>query len=280
MSSESHLGKLVGRGRTADIYAWDGDRVVKLFHDWVSASGVEREALAGRLVHAAGLPAPRLDEVVSIEGRRGIVYERLQGPSMLALIKRRWWSVRRFARQMARLHAALHAVHLSDLPSQREYLRWKIEHADLLPDRSRAAALAALERLPDDDAVCHGDFHPDNILITARGPVIIDWHDTVRGHPLGDVARTLLLMSMGDPPGTSAPLRWIFGRFRSALCNAYLRQYGALTGATYAEIDAWMLPLAAGRLSEKIPEEVDSLMARVKALEPSERATRESHPKI
>jgi aminoglycoside phosphotransferase (APT) family kinase protein len=266
MSDEKHLGRLVGRGRTADIYAWDGDRVVKLFHDWVSVSGVEHEAQAGRLVHAAGLPAPRLDEVVSVEGRRGIVYERLQGPSMLTLIERQLWSVRRFARQMAGLHAAMHAVRLGDLPSQREYLRRKIEHADLLPDRARAAALAALERLPDDDAVCHGDFHPDNILITARGPVIIDWHDTMRGHPLGDVARTLLLLSVGEPPGVFAPLRWIVGRFRSTLSDAYLRQYGTLTGVARAEIDAWMLPVTAGRLSERIPGEVDSLLARVEAL--------------
>lgn len=46
------------------------------------------------------------------------------------------------------------------------------------------------------------DFHPDNVLLAARGPVIIDWPDATRGQPLADVARTSLLLRLGGlPPG-------------------------------------------------------------------------------
>ncbi len=39
----------------------------------------------------------------------------------------------------------------------------------------------------------HGDFHPNNILYTASGPVVIDWSFASSGDPLLDVARTLAL---------------------------------------------------------------------------------------
>jgi Ser/Thr protein kinase RdoA (MazF antagonist) len=38
----------------------------------------------------------------------------------------------------------------------------------------RSQALERLNQLPDGDALCHGDYHPDNVLMTRNGPIIID----------------------------------------------------------------------------------------------------------
>ncbi len=53
----------------------------------------------------------------------------------------------------------------------------------------RQRALDALEQSPDGVALCH----PDNALMSVSGPIIIDWPDVTLGHPLADVARTLIL---------------------------------------------------------------------------------------
>ena len=47
---------------------------------------------------------------------------------------------------------------------------------------------------PDGDRLCHGDFHPMNILGDVSQPVIIDWPDARRGDPAADVCRSYLLM--------------------------------------------------------------------------------------
>ena len=47
--------------------------------------------------------------------------------------------------------------------------------------------------MPDESRLLHNDFHPDNIMLTPNGPVIIDWIDATCGHPLADVARTLIM---------------------------------------------------------------------------------------
>ena len=76
------LGKPIALGRTAEIYAWEEGQVLKLFHDWLSANRVEYEAQISRAVHTSGLPVPAVGEVVEINGRLGLIYERVVGPSM------------------------------------------------------------------------------------------------------------------------------------------------------------------------------------------------------
>jgi aminoglycoside phosphotransferase (APT) family kinase protein len=260
-------GPLIGRGRTADIFGWQDGQIVKLFHDLMSDTAIDEEIHAGQALAATGLPVPRLYDRITLDGRRGIVYERVEGPSMLAELQRQPWRAVRFARQLADLHAAIHAVRAETLPTQRDRLRWQIDHAAPLPDPLKAVARAALDRLPPGDRICHGDFHPDNILMTARGPVIIDWMTATRGHPLGDVARTVLLISIGAPID-STPLwrRLLINRLRQVVLNTYLRRYRDLTGVTSAEIAAWTLPITAARLSEPIPQETARLLAQIEAL--------------
>jgi Ser/Thr protein kinase RdoA (MazF antagonist) len=267
MSQDTALGERIGFGRMADVYALDDARVVKLFHEWVSPDAIEREARITAAVHGAGAPAPQVYERIEIDGRRGIIFERLDGVLLGTYLETHPWRARWAGRRMADLHHATHQACVHDLPSQRERLRWKIEHADPLPDLLRAAALAALERLPEGDAVCHSDFHPENIIVTRRGMTIIDWIDATRGHPLADVARSALLLEIGESPQPLPRLaRWLENAVRRALLNGYLARYLELSGADRADLDAWALPVAAARLSERIPQETARVLARVEAL--------------
>jgi Ser/Thr protein kinase RdoA (MazF antagonist) len=67
------------------------------------------------------------------------------------------------------------------------YLERAIEWAEgSLPERIRRRIRERLDELPDEERVCHGDFHPDNVLLGEGGPVIIDWGPASAGHPLAD----------------------------------------------------------------------------------------------
>jgi len=76
----------------------------------------------------------------------------------------------------------------------------RIKSAKGLPVRFRRTALRELNRLPTGGFLCHGDFHPDNVIWSERGPVVIDWLDANRGDPAADVARTPMLISIGETP--------------------------------------------------------------------------------
>ncbi len=68
----------------------------------------------------------------------------------------------------------------------------------------------------------HGDFHPGNILMADRGPVIIDCIDTTRGSAAADVARTWVLF-MGHTVYPDTP-SWVRPLARTC-CEVHLRRY-------------------------------------------------------
>ncbi len=260
------LGELIGVGRTAEIFAWDQGRVIKLYRPGWSVRTAEFEAQVAAMVNRAGLAAPRFYERIELDGRQGIVYERLEGASMLHELGAHLWQLGRYARQFAALHAAMHACQEPSLHSQREGLRRQIERAPLLTDEQKVRIYAYLAALPDGEAICHGDLHPDNILMTAKGPVVIDWMTASRGNPLGDVARTTLMFRTTTmPTGSGSMLRLVLRLARRIFLQLYLRAYRRLRPFRMDEMEAWILPLAAARLAEGISSEEPFLLGIVNA---------------
>jgi aminoglycoside phosphotransferase (APT) family kinase protein len=248
--------KLVGRGFTSDVYAWGTGRVLKLFHSWVPQERAEREYRITRAVHAAGLPVPESYEVATLGERCGVVFERVEGISMLAHVQRTPWKMFAAIRQMADLQARIHATPgAPELPTQRERLATGIARSTILSAQEKEAAQAALAELPDGTSTCHGDFHPENILFTARGPVVIDWTSGSRGDPLGDVAWTARLIRIANlPPWTPAYMHYILRCSRILLHRSYTRRLLRHYRATPHQIQKWDAPLKAAATFWRVPE--------------------------
>ncbi len=254
-------GLLIGIGRTAEVYAWGDGQILKLYRPEMPREWVAHEARVGRIVAEAGLAAPTVGDVIELEGRLGIIYERIAGPSMLDALARRPWTLFRGARQFAEVHAAMHGCRRPELPAQRAALIRAIEHAPALPETTRQRVLDAMARLPDGDAVCHGDYHPDNIIVSSRGLIVIDWMTATHGNPAADVARTVLLFRVAVLlEGMPAAKRIMTQLFRRAFLAVYLRAYRGLRPVSDAEIEAWIPVLAAARLTERITAEEATLL--------------------
>ena len=233
--------ELIGKGLTAEVFAWQEGRVLKLFFDWMPAEKVEREFQVTRSLHAAGVPVPAAYEIIESEGRTGIVFERIDGISLLKLVERQPWKLFYGARLLADLHARIHnTIAPSELPAQRDQLQtWLALAKDFSPAERRAAE-ASLAELPEGTAVCHADFHPANILLSARGPIIIDWIGGTRGHSFADVARTSLLFEHATLPKDSPWHIHLLLKFaRRLLHTTYLKRYFQLRGGTLAEVNRW-----------------------------------------
>jgi Ser/Thr protein kinase RdoA (MazF antagonist) len=236
---------------TAEVYVWHETRVLKLFREGWPADRVAYEAVIARVVHTGGWPVPAVGDLVEVDGRRGLLYERVDGPSMMDCIARRPWTFSRYARLWAELHAGLHGGRtVSELPSQRTELANRIQTAQALPPDLRQAALLALDAMPDGDRLCHGDLWPGNVLMSPRGPIVIDWICATRGNPLADVARSsVLVLGALASPLFSWPQRVIARRVHAA----YLRRYFQLRPEGREECKAWQPIVAAARLSENVP---------------------------
>jgi hypothetical protein len=249
------MGPKIADGRTAEVFAWGEGQVLKLYRpDWRrGAVDFEyRQALASQ---QTGYRVPKVDRVVEVDGRYGIIYERVEGETMLHSLLRNLLRFPAYAHQMADMHADMHRRDASGLEPVRERLAGKIQAVDALSPEEKYTIQAELFRLPEETKLLHGDFHPDNILLTYRGPMIIDWIDATLGHPLADVARTWVIGNYGVPPEEKVG-RVLF----KIMIRIYLRRYFHQSPYTRAGLQDWLLPVAAGRLSENIPHEKEALL--------------------
>jgi hypothetical protein len=248
-------------GRTAEVFAWENGTVLKLYRDWCPPHWATHEIKIAQAVMRAGLPVPAvMGEIIEVDKRLGVIYERLESVSMLETMKRQPWKFLGFAKKLAALHAEIHQLSLPDLPSQRSNLEYIIQHAEHLPDALRARALAALAALPGDTRLCHGDLHPDNILMTRRGPIVIDWMTASSGNPFADVARTSLLLTIGVAAATKSQVPPMLRLLSAVYHNTYLKSYLALNPDTHGQIKRWKPVVAAARLNENIVPERQALL--------------------
>jgi aminoglycoside phosphotransferase (APT) family kinase protein len=241
------------------------DRVIKVFRPgWDDREG-EHEARAARLAHAAIVGAPAVLATGSVDGRFAIAYERRAGMPMVEHLVDHPWDGPMLAGQFAERHVAMHEADGSSLPDLRDTLFGAVERAgELATDRVVAAARRRIEGLGGGSAICHGDYHPGNVMLTADGPAVIDWVTAAAGQPEADVARTLFLLRDAaldtDLPWTD---RARLTLLRHAFAVAYGRRYRSLRPLDARRVRAWRLPILVARLAEGIVPERDPILRAV-----------------
>ncbi|MEJ3747001.1 phosphotransferase [Actinomycetes bacterium KLBMP 9797] len=252
------IGIKLGVGREAEVYAWGDDAVVRLYRSGFGGHRAEAVALSNLDGHGV---APRLIDTVDREGRTGLVLERLSGSDMLALLGAQPWRVLGLARALAGTHLAVHRVQApADLPALGQVLAERIHDADM-PAHLRDYALRVLDGLPDGDRLCHGDYHPGNVLVAAGRVAVIDWPNATRGTPEADHARTMLLLRWADPlPDTTRASRALITAGRSVFTHAYARAYRAGSLQQLRQLSSWLVVHAAARLAEGIEVERGTLI--------------------
>lgn len=252
----------IAEGREAEIFAWDDGRVLRLFRGARSAESLEREATAMRAARAVVPLVPEAFEIVDVDGRPGIVLERVDGVDLITVLGKKPWMVWSAGSTCGRVHAQLHdVVAPPSLESLHDRIRRLCATSDAIPPDVVRNTLARLETLPDGDRLCHGDFHPGNVLMSPRGPVVIDWPNVTRGDAAADHARTTLLLRIGDPPpGSPALVKYMEGFGRKIIARAYKRAYLRARPTDASLAKRWELVRAADRLAENISEEREKLL--------------------
>ena len=245
-----------------DVIEREENQIVKLFHKGVPRARAEEEAHLTQLARSVGLESPFVAGVVEENGRYGIVFDKVIGPNYLEWMKRTPAAWNKLARFFAYEHHEMHMHHLLELPSLKDRLRAVISTGEELPSSTRNKALSALDRLPEGDHVCHGNFTPQNIIISLDGPVVMDWSAMSRGHYLGDVARSSLLIDLDSARETNDDS---FDRIKRLLSGAYVTEYMKICGMGDDALEAWMLPVAVGRLLEDVPGEQETLTGMIES---------------
>jgi aminoglycoside phosphotransferase (APT) family kinase protein len=193
-------GALIGAGRNADVYDIGNGRVLRRYRDGRDPRAVDGEARI--MLHARSFGAP-VPEVFEVSGS-DIVMERVAGPTMLHVLGRRPWTLRSQAGLLARLHHLVHQVPV--LPG----LRTPCGDQD-----------------GDSHVLLHNDLHPQNVILTSTGPVIIDWEGAAAGPAIYDVAITWAIIGFSQVPGTGLEAA-LTRSFQSLFTRSFVRAAGPI----------------------------------------------------
>ena len=285
MSSTAAPGRLIGSGRAALVYAVDADRVLRRYR---IPFDVGPEARMMTYLRAAGFPVP---EVFDADGT-DLVMTRLHGPDMLADLASKPWLALRHARTLGALHDRLHDIEappdLQRLPVPDDHGQVDGGHADSRAsdssgsdssERDRDGDSSAGDRGGDSsagdssagdggpldrgpcDRVLHMDLHPGNVMLTADGPVVIDWSNVAAGPPGADVAMATLIMRTSEVDSLPPPVRLAAGLVRSVLVRRFEAAVGSDPAPYLAEIarirlrDPNVRPAEADRIRRAIKDQ-------------------------
>jgi aminoglycoside phosphotransferase (APT) family kinase protein len=237
------VGRLLAIGNVAKVYEYAGG-VVKLYKSPSAKAVAFCEAALHAAAEAAGLPVPRIRGVQQIDERWGLVFDRVEQASFAHRMKEHPHELHRYLDAMVRLQLRIHATRAIQFPSLKPRLAANIAGTALLGEPRRGELLSAFADMPDGDRLCHGDFHPLNILGDTEGPTVIDWADARCGEPAADACRTYVLLRLH--------VRELAAPYLDAYCRA--------AGISRRNVLDWLPYVASAKLAEDVTGERDGLL--------------------
>lgn len=235
-------------GNTAEIYLCEG-MVVKVFKDHLPDTESVYEAKKQEFVYSKGLPVPRVIDVLKVHGKQAIVMEHINGKTIGELVSENRQQTEQYMDLSIDVQQQIHSVTADSFEPMAVKLRSKIKQA-VIEEKYKTSLVRKLESMPNNNSLCHGDFHFFNLIVTDNDEVkIIDWVDASAGDSCADICRTYLLYS----------------QLSTELAEKYLGVYLSKNDLSKDEVLQWEPILAGARLAENIEKaEAERLLGIIK----------------
>lgn len=231
--------------RTSKIIYREGDTVLKVFDTNYSKADVLNEALNQARVEETGLNIPRLIDVLVENGKWAIHSEYIEGVTLERMMNENPEKTDEYLELFVNLQLEVHEKRAPLLAKLKDKMDRKICETDL-DATIRYELHTALESMPKHKKLCHGDFNPTNIVITANGtPYILDWAHATQGNASADVAQTYLLFKLAG---------------KDDIAEKYIDLFCEKTGTEKKYIQKWLPIVAAAQSVKGKPEERELLL--------------------
>ncbi len=217
---------------------------VKVFNADYSKADILNEALNQARVEETDLNIPKIKAIEVVNGKWAMVMDYIEGKTLSTLMKENPDKLDEYLEFFVDLQITVLSKKVPMLNKLKDKMNARISAADLNAT-TRYDLHMRLDSLPKHLRLCHGDFHPSNIIITADGtPYIIDWSHATQGNSSADVARTYLEFYLEG---------------KDELAEKYLNLYCLKTDTAKQYVQKWIPIVAASRLTKAKKEEENFL---------------------
>lgn len=237
--------ELIAKRTNKEIFA-EEDKVIKLYIESHSQSDILNEALnQSRVEEYSNLNIPKLLEVKKINNRWAIISEKIEGKTISQLMKEEPENFDKYLNLFIDVQLAILENNVPLLNRIKEKFTRKLENATNIDENIKYELLQRLEGMKNHNKLCHGDYHPSNVIVKNDGTVyVIDWAHVTQGNASADAARTFLLFSMAE---------------ENEKAEKYLNLFSEKSGISKENIQRWIPIVAATQMTKNIPEEQEFL---------------------
>lgn len=237
--------ELIAQRKNKEIYV-DNDKVIKLFVEDHSQSDILNEALnQSRVDEYSNLNVPKLVEVRKLENRWAIISERVEGKTISQMMKEQPEKTDEYLNLFVDVQLTILSNEVPLLNRIKEKFTRKLENATNIDENTKYELLQRLQGMKNHNKLCHGDYHPSNVIVKEDGTVyVIDWAHVTQGNASADAARTFLLFSIDN---------------NEELAEKYLNLFANKSGIEKSHIQRWIPIVAATQMTKNIPEEQEFL---------------------
>lgn len=227
----------IASGNTADIYRYN-DKIIKVFKTEYSKESAERELKILKHIYTQNIATPKPYGLEEREDRYSISMEFIDGDTFAEIIEKEPHKIEKYLTKSIEIQKEIFSHNSKELEKTKDRLKRKILSVKTINDEIKNSLLDILNKLPDGNSICHGDFHVLNIIESKGKDYVIDWADASVGNECADLARTYLLYFEYS--------REIADLYMYLLCNKFEYEKES--------VFSWLKVVAAARLAENISE--------------------------
>ena len=194
----------------------------------------------------AGLTIPKIYDVsINDDGNYYIAMEYIEGKSLEQLMAEDPGKTDEYLRKFVEIQRDMHKYNVPLLNRTKEKFTRKLYDANI-DGTIKYELQMRLNGMPTHFKLCHGDYDPSNIIVTADGRYyILDWSHATTGNGSADAARTYLIFKL---------------KGKDDLAEKYMNLYCEINNTTRHYVSKWLPIVAASQSVKGKPEERDFLM--------------------
>lgn len=230
---------------TKSVYR-EGDKAIKSFcKDFPKAEVLNEALISARIEEIGEILTPiTLAVTMDEDGCWSITKDFIDGKTLKQLMDENPEKLDEYMEQMVDLQLTIHSKVCPLLNKLKDKMIRQISDAEGLNSVNRYDLLTRLDGMPKHVKLCHGDFQPNNIIVTDDGTMyVLDWVHATQGNASADAARTYLLLCLED----------------QERADKYMELFCEKTDTDRRYVQQWLPLVAAAQLTKHRPEETELL---------------------
>lgn len=189
-------GQFIGMSSGISLYRMDNETILKVYPTWKQLDDVKKELQYTKAAFLSGVPTLISYEIVTYNGRYGIIYEMPNVKTVSSTINFQPWKLEQYASEMGKTLRMIHSCtpERGVLPKTSEILTTDALKMDKYFTRDEIHQLVLLlNSIPSADTFVYGDYQPGNVFVMDKEMILINMSGVSCGNPIFDLAVSYMI---------------------------------------------------------------------------------------